>query len=228
MTDLIKPKTRRIMLEAGRLVMLRSADAARDFPRVVPIDRVAEGVHWFLGSIAPLERGAKLTVEYALPNDARYATQARVLACSPGAFGLKIDRTWERLQERAFVRVAAHAFQVRVVRLALPDSGGSVPGLVDEVFDLVDVSAGGVRFLCEDGFEADEEVVCHFELPNSFCFVLPGRVVRPAETLAVSDGKPSVAVEFEGLDDHNRSELLRWVYREQLRRHKEGGRRPDR
>ena len=34
--------------------------------------------------------------------------------------------------------------------------------------------------------------------------------------------------EFEGLDDHNRSELLRWVYREQLRRHKEGGRRPDR
>ena len=73
-------------------------------------------------------------------------------------------------------------------------------------------------------YEQDEEVVCHFELPGSLCFVLPARVVRPPGEVT-GRRKPSVAVEFVGLDENNRSQLLRWVYREQVHRHRQEQRR---
>jgi|GEM_PF-2315862 len=230
MTDDSTPKTRRMILEAGSLVILHPDGPAGGFPLVVAVDRVSDGVHWFLGSIAPLRRGESLIVESPIPNDARYATRAKVVGCSPETFGLEIETGWERVQERAFVRVSAHGFRVRVVRLALPDETDGGHDLVDEVFDLIDISAGGIRFRCNDDgdFEAEEDVVCHFELPGSLCFVLPGRIVRPLDGGAAERDKPSSAVEFVGLDETNRSQLLRWVYREQVRRHREDARRDER
>ena len=219
--DQTTPKTRRMMLEAGGLVILHPDGPAGGFPMVVPVDHVEKGTHWFLGSIAPLRRGQSLIVEYPVQNDARYASRAEIVACSASTFGLRIEPEWERVQQRAFVRVSAHGFRVRVVRLALPGSEALDQDLVDDVFDLVDVSAGGIRFATEVDFAADEDVVCHFELPGSLCFVLPGRIVRGAEAPSTTPDKPSTAVEFVGLDETNRSQLLRWVYREQVRRHRE-------
>lgn len=219
-----KPRTRRIILEAGHSVILHPDGPAGGFPRIVDVDHVDEGVHWFLGSIAPIRRGQVLIVESPVQNDARYATRAKVVACSSSAFGIRIEPEWERVQQRAYVRVSAHGFQVRVVRLstAHPDEQDDV--LVDDVFDLVDISAGGIRFECDAAFDADEDVICHFELPGSLCFVLPGRIVRPPERAEVALRKPTTAVEFVGLDETNRSQLLRWVYREQVRRHREEAR----
>jgi hypothetical protein len=228
MTDDSTPKTRRMILEAGSPVILHPEGPAGGFPLVVSADRVSGGVHWFLGSIAPLRRGESLIVESPIPNDARYATRAKVVGCSPETFGLEIQTEWERVQERAFVRVSAHGFRVRVVRLALSDETDGGHDLVDDVFDLIDVSAGGIRFRCDGDFETDENVVCHFELPGSLCFVLPGRIVRPADGGAMKRDKPSSAVEFVGLDETNRSQLLRWAYREQVRRHHEEARRDER
>lgn len=216
--------TRRMSIEAGRLLILHPDGPAGGFPLAVPVDHVEGGTHWFLGSIEPLRRGQSLIVECPVPQDARYATRAEVVACSPSNFGLSIAPDWERVQQRAFVRVSAHGFQVRVVRLSMNEPADPEDGereIVDDVFDLVDISAGGIRFNCEVDFEADEDVVCHFELPGSLCFVLPGRIVRPIDSPSANPDKPSTAVEFVGLDEMTRSQLLRWVYREQVRRHRE-------
>ncbi len=43
----------------------------------------------------------------------------------------------------------------------------------DDVHELIDISAGGIRFSGEADYEPDEDVICHFELPGSLCFVLP-------------------------------------------------------
>ena len=212
------------MLEAGRLVILHPDGPAGGFPMVVPVDHVEQGTHWFLGSIEPLRRGQSLIVECPIPGDARYATRATVVACSPSTFGLRIETEWERVQQRAFVRVTAHGCQVRVVRLSMPSPEGQDDEIADDVFDLVDVSAGGIRFASDTDFGAGEDVVCHFELPGSLCFVLPGRIVRAPDAPSATPGKPSTAVEFVGLDETNRSQLLRWVYREQVRRHREEAR----
>ena len=214
--------TRRMILEAGQVVILHPDGPAGGFPMVVAVDQVAKGEHWFLGSIDPIGRGETLIVELPVPNDARYATRAEVVACSPSTFALKLQPEWERVQQRAFVRISAHGLLVRVVRLSGPHDDANAPG--DDVHELIDVSAGGIRFAAEGGFEHDEEVICHFELPGSLCFVLPARIVRSPDAPSTVDDKPSVAVEFAGLDENNRSQLLRWVYREQVRRHRESAR----
>ena len=84
---------------------------------------------------------------------------------------------------------------------------------------MLDLSAGGIRFQSTVEYEPDEEVVVHFELPDSECFVLPARVVRTPDTPA-NRAKDSVAVAFTGIDEATRSQLQRWVYREQVRRHR--------
>jgi len=76
----------------------------------------------------------------------------------------------------------------------------------DSIYDLVDISAGGIRFQSEDDFEEDEDVVCHFELPGPLCFVLPAKIRRSADSQTAAKHKQTVAVEFQGLDENNRSQ----------------------
>jgi len=222
-------QTRRIMLEAGSLVILHPDGPAGGFPMVVAVDQVSRGEHWFLGAIAPLKRGDSLIVERPIEDDARYATRATIVGASSETFALKIDQDWERVQQRAFVRISAHGLQVRIVRLSPPSAAEAELQEVarDEIHELIDLSAGGIRFSGESSYEADEEVICHFELPGSLCFVLPARIVRSPEAEAdatTTSDKDCVACEFVGLDEANRSQLLRWVYREQVRRHRDASR----
>ncbi len=211
------------MLEAGGLVILHADGPASGFARVVAVDQVTGGNHWFLGCCKPIERGETMIVESPVPNDARYVTRASVIASSDETFALRLEPIWERVQQRAFVRISVHGLPVRVVRLATPpraDDEPAVENFDDAVHELMDVSAGGIRFESSDEYEPEEDVVCHFELPGSLCFVLPARIVRSPEDLTRSSSKPSVAVEFTRLDESNRSQLLRWVYSEQVRRHR--------
>jgi c-di-GMP-binding flagellar brake protein YcgR len=198
---------------------------------VVSVDQVRDGLHWFLGCCDPIARGESLIVELPVADDARYVTRATVAASSPATFALKLDPDWERVQQREFVRISAHGLPVRVIRSSSPPpldgepSGDGFESEHDCIHDLLDVSAGGIRFQSGTEYEPDEEVVCHFELPGSLCFMLPARVTRPPNAAGEGLGKPSVAVEFVGLDENQRSQLLRWVYREQVRRHREAARR---
>lgn len=219
-----KPESerRRLIVEAGHLLILHPNGPASGYPMVVPVDHVAEGLHWFLGSCAPLERGEALVVESPIQNDARYSTAATVAASTPETFALRLSSAWERLQQRAFVRISAHGLQVRVVReRGRFGAGEGADGGGEVVHELLDLSAGGIRFRSATDYAADEEVVVHLELPGSECFVLPARVVRNPNQVVKSGGRSNVAVAFMGLDEGTRSQLLRWVYREQVRRHRE-------
>jgi hypothetical protein len=222
------PQTRNVAIGAGSLVILHPDGPAGGFPMVIAVDHVAEGQYVFVGCCDPIGPGEALIIESPVANDARYVSRGIVVASSPDAFTLEIDPLWERVQQRAFVRISAHGLPVRIVRLAHhpapSDSDVIHESGTDAVHDLVDISAGGIRFESASDYEPDEDVICHFELPGSLCFVLPARTIRsPEETVTVS-GKPSVAVEFVGLDENNRSQLLRWVYREQVRRHRDAER----
>ncbi len=218
------PERRKLIVEAGSLLVLHPDGPAGGFPMAACVDRVADGRHWFLGSCEPLRRGDPLIVECPVPDDARYVSHARVDACSKETFALRIDPTWERAQQREFVRISAHGLEVRVVpvvpELHASEDGGA-GGDEGEIHPLLDISAGGIRFESRREFEPGDEVVCHFELPGTSCFVLPARIVRaqsgPLEHLAKSE----IAVAFEDLDERSRSLLLRWVYREQVSRHRE-------
>jgi hypothetical protein len=225
---------RHLILEAGNAVIIHPDGPAGGFPRVIPVDQVADGLHWFLGCCDPHPRGETVMVESAVHDDARYATWARIEASSPATFALRIDPIWHRVEQRAFVRISAHGLQARVIRSkpeTLPlvgDEAENSPlaedaapdGARGAVYELLDISAGGIRFKSSDDFETDEEVVCHFELPGSVCFVLPARVVRGSSQPPRGTRRRGVGIEFVGLSEQQRSELLRWVYREQVRRHR--------
>ena len=216
---------RKLILEAGSLVVLHPDGPAGGFPMAACVDRVADGKHWFLGSCEPLRPGDSLMVEYPIPSDARYVSYARIEAASPETFALRIQPVWERAQQREFVRISAHGLEVRVVRsvpspLSDEETAPDEPSR-DAIYPLLDVSAGGIRFQSRADFERGEEVICHFELPGSDTFVLPARIVRSHPGPLEHVHKPEVAVEFQGLDETHRSQLLRWVYREQVNRHRE-------
>ena len=65
---------RRILLEAGSLVILHPDGPAGGFPLVVSVDQVADGLHWFLGSCDPIGRGETVIVESPVIDDSRYLT----------------------------------------------------------------------------------------------------------------------------------------------------------
>ena len=90
--------------------------------------------------------------------------------------------------------------------------------LWNRLISVVDEASSG---LIRTAYTPDEEVVVHLELPGSEGFVLPARVVRYPGQLVRQNGKSNVAVSFIGLDETTRSQLLRWVYREEVRRHRE-------
>jgi PilZ domain len=234
-SDDAEPDRRQRIVEAGQLLILHPEGPAGGYPMVVPVDHVADGLHWFLGSCAPVGRGETLIVESPVQDDARYSTSATVVAATPMTFALRISPRWERVQQRAFVRISAHGLQVRVVRMAglgwdqrppvalgsgVDAAAGHDPER-ESIHTLLDLSAGGIRFQTSAQYEPDEEVVVHFELPGSECFVLPARVVRTPNDSTAHSGKKAVAVAFIALDEATRSQLLRWVYREQVRRHRE-------
>jgi c-di-GMP-binding flagellar brake protein YcgR len=221
-------QARQMTIEPGALVILHPDGPAGGFPMVIAVDHIEDGLHWFLGSCDPIQRGERLIVESPVPDDARYATKATVMASSKETFALKIQPSWHRVQQREFVRISAHGLQVRVVRSESgyppitdrPDPGDDPRNTSDTVHDLLDVSAGGIRFQADGDWEPGDEMICHFELPGSLCFVLAARVARLPRPPNFRRNKPTVAVEFVGIDETTRSQLLRWVYREQVRRHK--------
>ena len=229
-----RSKEHRLILETGDLVILHPDGPAGGFPMAAIIDRVSDGLHWILGCCDAIGCGEAMLVESPVHDDARYVTRAKVVASSPETFGLRLEPTWERVQQREFVRILAHGLQVRVLRpisrfgraldshdSSEDESAAALAAERDSIHDLVDVSAGGLRFHSTSDHEPDEQVVCHFELPESQAFVLPARIVRPAKVDPCGAPKSSVAVEFLGLDENTRSQLLRWVYREQVRRNRQ-------
>ena len=118
-----EPTKRRLILEAGNLVIVHPRDSDRGLPLVFEVDQVSDGLHWFLGRLDGVDRGQRLLVESPVNNDARYVNQATVAAASEQTFALEFEPTWERVQQRAFVRVSAQGVELRVVRFSAKPEG---------------------------------------------------------------------------------------------------------
>jgi hypothetical protein len=86
---------------------------------------------------------------------------------------------------------------------------------------VVDISAGGIRFASNIEYEIDEDVICHLELPGSLCFVLPAQIVRVPRLISCRKRQDERWRRVLWARQTNRSQLLRRVYREQARRHRE-------
>jgi hypothetical protein len=86
---------------------------------------------------------------------------------------------------------------------------------------VVNIPAGGIRFASNIEYDNDEDVICHFELPGSICFVLPAQIVRVPRLISCRKRQDERWRRVLWARQTNRSQLLRRVYREQARRHRE-------
>ncbi len=211
---------RNLQLEGGSRVLLHRGREVEERPVAATVDRFENGCVWVKGSSGSLEEGDAILLEYKIEDDGRYIAQGAVEERLPDSTFISYHGEWQRVQDRSFVRISTHGLEVRVPR-ERPGEGDDAPPRppTRDSFEVLDVSAGGIRFESRDTFEVGEECVCHFELPGQSCYVLPARVVRCAPK-ADSRLWHEVAVEFIELDEGHRSELLRWIYQEQAKRHR--------
>ncbi len=209
-------------LSDGSRIHLHRGRQVEERPVAATIDRFENGCVWVKGSSGSLCEGDSILLEYKIEDDGRYVANGSVEERRPDSTFISHDGQWRRVQDRSFVRISTHGLEVQVPRpLAAPaaDQAEAEEQRGKQRFEVLDVSAGGIRFESRNNFEIGEECICHFELPGQSCYVLPSRVVR-CKPKASSKLWQEVAPEFRGLDEEHRSELLRWIYQEQAKRHR--------
>ncbi|MCP5039435.1 MAG: hypothetical protein GY944_00310 [bacterium] len=211
-------------LRSGSRLHLHRGGRVRKNPLAVTVDHFQDGQIQIKGASGSLAEGEVVLVEFRIDDDARYLTRGEIEARQPDRTSIVCDDEWRRVQDRSFVRISTHGLQVDVhpsTTASVPDEDedGNLQPNTSGRFAMLDVSAGGIRFESREPFPVDQQFVFHFELPGQACYVLPADVVRsvhrPGSTLWYQ-----VAVEFVGLDEAHRSQLLQWIYHEQARRHR--------
>jgi hypothetical protein len=200
-------------LECGTRLTVRGEEPGHD--RTAIVVQLSHGLIWISRCGTPGEAGERVVIERLVEGDASYEAAARVEFLPPETYALRRTGAWRRQQRRADVRISTYGLDLTVIR---PLEAGEP---AQESFSVADLSAGGLSIRGEDCFEAGEEVRCIFELPGERRFDLRARVVR----CGGSGDRGRVAFQFCDVDNENHSSLLRWVYREQARRHREEKRR---
>jgi hypothetical protein len=205
-------------LRPGSRLILQDA---RGVPFEVVVEKLEEGTIVIDASDAPVEStqlGEPVLVEHRVSGDARYRARAQLDVDPAQGVRLLPIESWERDNQRSFVRVRTYGLDVTLSRpLEELDGDARSAGRKPARYPMLDVSAGGAAIRAEPRFELGEEVVCRFELPGECCFALPARVVR-VDPPGSGRERGTVGVEFLGLDENHRAALLRWVFREQTKR----------
>ncbi|MCP4039768.1 MAG: PilZ domain-containing protein [bacterium] len=187
----------------------------------VTVDHIEDGQIWVKGSSCALNEGDTVIIEYRAEEDARYFADGEVGAQAPDCTTVSFNGEWRRIQDRSFVRISTHGLEVKVPARPTASTKRRANTRQSEDgwdrFEMLDMSAGGIRFESGVPFEFDDTFVCHFELPGHLCYVLPVRVVRSQRRPGYRN-RYLIAVEFLDLDEQHRAELLQWTFREQARR----------
>ncbi|MCG8589962.1 MAG: PilZ domain-containing protein [Proteobacteria bacterium] len=218
--------SKRPTLREGMAIGIHPDETGAGDRVMVTVEQVDGDLVWIKGNEEGLRAGDFVLLEHPIRGDARYLAPAEIELQSPERFALRPVGGWERHQERAYVRISIHSLSVRVGRVSGAARGeGEVEAdaptdVPTPSWPMLDLSAGGMRFEANDTFEPGEPIVCHFELPGEACFALPAQVVRVEAGRLQRTPRRRVAVRFEGVDESNKSALLRWVFREQVRRHR--------
>ena len=174
---------------------------------------------WLSGSGFPARHGDLVLVELPVPGDARYEAPARVELHPPDRYALRRAGGWDRDQRRAWVRINTYGVDVSVAWLECESAEPPPEPPKDDSpsYPMLNISAGGLSLVADDSLSVGDAAMCHFELPGEASFDLEARVVR-VESGGLRGRRRRVAFEFVGIDDARRSALLRWIYREQVRR----------
>jgi len=225
-------ESKRPQIEPGTHILIHASTGPSGRPietRERVVGSCEDDLLWIEGNSQPLTIGDLVMVECPVPGDARYITPAEIEVQSPERFALGLYRDWRREQQRQFVRIATHGIDLHVLR---PNADGSETPLrarsrhaisrAEQILPMLDLSAGGVRFGSHGDIEESERLILHFELPENARYRLPAEVVRTqaADTARIARGW-AAACFLEVGEDH-RSSLLRWVFAEQIRRHRAG------
>jgi hypothetical protein len=206
------------LLECGARLVIRGDELESDLTAIVV--QLKNGLIWISRCETPGEVGERVVIERRVDGDALYQAPARVEFVPPETYALRRTGEWTRQQRRADVRVSTHGLEFTVLRSSREGEPEK------ECLPVADLSAGGVAVRTAGCFEVGEEVRCVFELPGEQNFDLRARVVRRSES-AGSGSRGRVAFQFLDVDHDHHAALLRWVYREQARRHREEKKRRD-
>lgn len=207
----------------SRLTLYRQHQAGRK-PVHVKVVRIENSRIWVESSSGAVGLDGAVVLEYMIGDDCRYLAQGKIEVHSADCSVISWDGEWRRVQSRCFVRISTHGIEVEVkepVRATKSQDAAADARPPEDgkcCFEMLDISAGGLRFETAEPFEFDAEFVCHFELPGQSRYELPAKVVRSQTKPGFSD-RYRVAVEFVDHSEELRSKLLQWIYHEQVRRH---------
>jgi c-di-GMP-binding flagellar brake protein YcgR len=198
-------------LQVGERVRVSiSTSEIADAPDFV-VDVVEQSRFWIEAPDDPFPIGGRVVAERTVPGDARYRGIFEVVSRARDSTALKPCDDWNRVQARNFVRVVTPRVPVDAI---LRDPQADVAQLW-----LADISAGGMLAETTTRLDCNTELDCRFKLPNSSeLFVLPAQVVRLIAERGLEGALFKLGIQFLDLPEPVVSELLRWVFREQVRR----------
>jgi len=169
-----------------------------------------------LGLEGRLTAGARLTVRFWRPRDARYEFDTCVVSAVDmfARTFLVAHAPLRRIQERGYVRVRWH----RPVHVAPMGGEGMATGANDEApsddalsAQLRDVSVGGASFRCAARLSQGRKVLLRLPLGPSESLTLPGQVVRQSPLNGTSQEAFLTSIRFEGLLPAQENRLARLV-----------------
>lgn len=238
----LKPGTPVLILRAHRAVgspedsrpAAQPPNAARELaePWVTVeacVERVDDELLWLTGAAASFKPGEVVLLDVSVSSDARYRAAFEVEVAS-AALCAQGELVWQRVQQRALVRIDLPKLPVHIHRCESPGAAGDDAENASTRPDrpartsaaphsMVDLSAGGMRIVANSDFAVGEEVICDFELPDQPAYSMPSRVVR------VDSLRKLVSLKFTNPQEALFSRILRWVFREQVRQHRQAVRR---
>ncbi len=177
------------------------------------IDVVEKSRFWIEVPERQLRVGDRVLVVRIVPGDARYSGTFEVVSRVRKSFALEPRDRWSRVQDRDFVRVATPRISV--------DGILRNPEAKSVQLWLMDLSGGGMLVESATQLDCGTELDCRFELPQSpDLFVLPAQVVRLTRERNTEHAGFRLGLRFVGVPDQIVSKLMRWTFKEQIRRRK--------
>lgn len=92
--------------------------------------------------------------------------------------------------------------------------------------ETLDISGGGMRFICRENYQADDMILCSFELPlkiETEEYHIMGKVLSVAPTGKYGDMQ-EVRVEFQDVTTIIRDEIIEFIFEDERKQRRKGKR----
>jgi c-di-GMP-binding flagellar brake protein YcgR len=163
------------------------------------------------GVIVPLRIGSRLDVQFKLKDgiqEGRFTNQAVIekrLHANLPLLQLRLLGTWEKTQERGFLRVPVSIDAIFVCTEADGEESPSQSGI------MLDLSGGGFLFRASPSFELEDEIRISFNLKDD-TIVADAIVTR----LVPTDSGFDYGMAFQDLAEQFRQSIIKFVFQRQI------------